>query len=162
MRDVPLDYSRSCRSKGAAFWTDCEAFKANYGAVGRNTVRFAPEYLSPVNGFRSMKMYELPSSLLSASSLNRYLFNSPILPQFKGDADGGLMLLRLIQGTAVLYVRYLPLQFLPGMQMLAILTRSIALCAVGISIYLAVARILGISELAKLQRLLSRKLMRSR
>ncbi len=109
-----------------------------------------------------MKMYELPSSLLSASSLNRYLFNSPILPQFKGDADGGLMLLRLIQGTAVLYVRYLPLQFLPGMQMLAILTRSIALCAVGISIYLAVARILGISELAKLQRLLSRKLMRSR
>jgi len=63
---------------------------------------------------------------------------------------------------AGLYVRYLLLQFLPGMQMLAILTRSIALCAVGISIYLAVARILGISEFATLQRLLSRKLMRSR
>jgi len=63
---------------------------------------------------------------------------------------------------AGLYVRYLLLQLLPGMQMLAILTRSIALCAVGISIYLAVARILGISEFATLQRLLSRKLMRSR
>ena len=63
---------------------------------------------------------------------------------------------------AGLYVRYLLLQLLPGMQMLAILTRSIALCAVGISLYLAVARILGISEFATLQRLLSRKLMRSR
>jgi len=65
-------------------------------------VRFAPKYLSPVNAFRSIKIYELPSSLLSASSLNRYLFNSPMLPQFKGDADGGLMLLRPIQGTVVL------------------------------------------------------------
>ena len=35
-------------------------------------------------------MYELPASLLVANPLNRYLLNSPMLPQFKKDADGGL------------------------------------------------------------------------
>jgi hypothetical protein len=38
-------------------------------------------------------MYELPASLLVANSLNRYLLNSPMLPQFKKDADGGVTLL---------------------------------------------------------------------
>jgi len=38
-------------------------------------------------------MYELPSSLLVANPINRYLLNSPMLPQFKRDADGGLTLL---------------------------------------------------------------------
>ena len=33
-----------------------------------------------------------PSSLLVANPLNRYLLNSPMLPQFKFDADGGLTL----------------------------------------------------------------------
>jgi len=37
-------------------------------------------------------MYELPSSLLSANPFNRYLLNSPMLPQFKNDADEGLSL----------------------------------------------------------------------
>ena len=37
-------------------------------------------------------MYELPSSLLSANPLNRYLINSPMLPKLKHDADGGLTL----------------------------------------------------------------------
>lgn len=56
----------------------------------RYTVRFAPGQLPPVNAFWSLTMYELPSSLLSANSLNRYLLNSPMLPKFKKDADGGL------------------------------------------------------------------------
>ena len=38
-------------------------------------------------------MYELPSSLLFANPLNRYLLNQSMLPQFKLDADGGLTLL---------------------------------------------------------------------
>jgi len=63
---------------------------------------------------------------------------------------------------AGLYLRYLLLQFLPGMQILAILMRATVLCAFGIAIYLAVARLLGVTELARLQRLLSRRLMRSR
>ena len=40
--------------------------------------------------------------------------------------------------------------------------RIAVLCTVGIAIYLAVARLLGVTELARLQRLLSRKLLRSR
>jgi hypothetical protein len=61
--------------------------------ANRYSVRFAPGQLPPVNAFWSLTMYELPSSLLSANPLNRYLLNSPMLPQFTRDADGGLTLL---------------------------------------------------------------------
>ncbi len=54
------------------------------------TLQFAANQLPPVNAFWSLTMYELPASLLVANSLNRYLLNSPMLPQFKRDADGGL------------------------------------------------------------------------
>ena len=54
------------------------------------TLRFAPGQLPPANAFWSLTMYELPSSLLVANPINRYLLNSPMLPQFKRDADGGL------------------------------------------------------------------------
>jgi hypothetical protein len=63
------------------------------GAKSRYTIRFAPGQLPPVNAFWSLTMYELPSSLLVANPLNRYLLNSPMLSQFKKDADGGLTLL---------------------------------------------------------------------
>jgi len=62
-------------------------------ANNRYTLRFAPGQLPPVNAFWSLTMYELPASLLVANPLNRYLLNSPMLPQFKLDADGGLTLL---------------------------------------------------------------------
>jgi hypothetical protein len=61
--------------------------------ANRYTLRFAPGQLPPINAFWSLTMYELPSSLLVANPLNRYLLNSPMLPQFKKDADGGLTLL---------------------------------------------------------------------
>jgi hypothetical protein len=54
------------------------------------TVRFAPGQLPPVNAFWSLTMYDLPASLLVANPINRYLLNSPMLPQFVKDADGGL------------------------------------------------------------------------
>ena len=59
---------------------------------GRNryTLRFAPGQLPPVNAFWSLTMYELPSSLLVANPINRYLLNKPMMPQFIKDADGGL------------------------------------------------------------------------
>jgi hypothetical protein len=53
------------------------------------TVRFEPGHLPPVNGFWSLTMYELPSSLLINNPINRYLINSPMLPQLNKDEDGG-------------------------------------------------------------------------
>jgi hypothetical protein len=58
--------------------------------TNRYALRFAPSRLPPVNAFWSLTMYELPSSLLVANPLNRYLLNSPMLPHFKRDADGGI------------------------------------------------------------------------
>ncbi|HVJ79963.1 MAG TPA: DUF1254 domain-containing protein [Planctomycetia bacterium] len=61
--------------------------------AGRYVIRFAPGDLPPVNAFWSLTMYELPQSLLVANRLDRYLLNSPMLPQFSRDPDGGLTLL---------------------------------------------------------------------
>ncbi|MCC6682856.1 MAG: DUF1254 domain-containing protein [Phycisphaeraceae bacterium] len=58
----------------------------------RYTLRFAPGELPPAKAFWSLTMYELPSSLLVANPLNRYLINSPMLPDLKPDSDGGLTL----------------------------------------------------------------------
>jgi hypothetical protein len=58
----------------------------------RYTLRFAPGQLPPVHAFWSLTMYEMPSSLLVANPLNRYLINSPMLPGLKRDADGGVTL----------------------------------------------------------------------
>ncbi len=60
--------------------------------ANRYKMRFAAGQLPPVNAFWSLTLYELPSSLLSANKLNRYLINSPMLPNLKRDADGGLTL----------------------------------------------------------------------
>jgi hypothetical protein len=56
-------------------------------------LRFAPGQLPPVNAFWSLTMYSSPASLLVANPINRYLVNSPMLPQFTRDADGGLTLI---------------------------------------------------------------------
>jgi len=56
----------------------------------RYTVRFGPNDLPPVHAFWSLTMYEMPESLLVANPLNRYLLNSPMLPRFVRDADGGI------------------------------------------------------------------------
>ncbi|MBY5540687.1 DUF1254 domain-containing protein [Rhizobium leguminosarum] len=61
-------------------------------ASNRYTIRFAPGQLPPVNAFWSLTMYELPQSLLVANPINRYLVNSPMLPQLVKDSDGGLTL----------------------------------------------------------------------
>jgi hypothetical protein len=62
------------------------------GASNSYTVRFEPGQLPPVNSFWSLTMYELPSSLLTENSINRYLINSPMLPDLVRDADGGVTL----------------------------------------------------------------------
>ena len=60
--------------------------------TNRYTLRFAPGELPPVNAFWSLTMYRLPESLLVANPINRYLINSPMLPELKKDSDGGLTL----------------------------------------------------------------------
>jgi hypothetical protein len=57
--------------------------------ANRYTLHFAPGQLPPVNAFWSITMYGLPESLLVANPINRYLLNSPMLPQFVKDPDGG-------------------------------------------------------------------------
>ena len=66
--------------------------KRPLSGVNKYSLRFAPGQLPPVNAFWSLTLYELPSSLLSANPLNRYLINSPMLPNLRRDADGGLTL----------------------------------------------------------------------
>lgn len=61
--------------------------------ANRYTVRFAPGQFPPANAFWSLTMYELPASLLVANPIQRYLINSPMLPQLRTDADGGLTLI---------------------------------------------------------------------
>lgn len=62
------------------------------GAQNRYVLRFGANDLPPVNAFWSLTMYELPASQLVANPLNRYLINSPMIPDLKRDADGGVTL----------------------------------------------------------------------
>ncbi len=56
------------------------------------TLHFASDEFPPVNAFWSLTMYDFPAQLMVANPLNRYLLNSPMIPQFKKDADGGVTL----------------------------------------------------------------------
>ncbi|MGY3534685.1 DUF1254 domain-containing protein [Bradyrhizobium sp. USDA 4452] len=69
-----------------------DADKQKLEGTNRYALRFAPGQLPPVRAFWSLTLYELPSSLLYANPLNRYLINSPMLPDLKRDADGGITL----------------------------------------------------------------------
>jgi hypothetical protein len=60
------------------------------GSKGRYTLHFAKGEFPPVNAFWSLTMYDLPQQLLVKNSIDRYLINSPMLPELKRDADGGL------------------------------------------------------------------------
>ena len=69
-----------------------DSAKKPLSGANRYELRFAPGDLPPVNAFWSLTLYELPSSLLSANPLNRYLINSAMLPGLKRDDDGGVTL----------------------------------------------------------------------
>ena len=74
-----------------AYYVDSDGQKLD--GAHRYTLRFAPGKLPPVNSFWSLTMYDQPNSLLVANPINRYLLNSPMLPNFFKDADGGLTLI---------------------------------------------------------------------
>jgi hypothetical protein len=44
----------------------------------------------PVEAFWSLTMYEMPQSLLYANEIDRYLINSPMVPDLARDPDGGV------------------------------------------------------------------------
>jgi len=86
------NYGNSKEEAMYPMYTSDSEGQALVGA-NRYTLRFAPGELPPVNAFWSLTMYGLPENLLVANPLNRYLINSPMLPQLKRGADGGLTLL---------------------------------------------------------------------
>ena len=56
----------------------------------RYTLTFPKDQLPPVNAFWSVTMYDGKTQLLVANPINRYLINSPMLPDLKKNADGSL------------------------------------------------------------------------
>ena len=62
------------------------------GSKHKYTITFASGQLPPVNAFWSVTMYDGKSQLLVENPINRYLINSPMLPEMKKEADGSLTL----------------------------------------------------------------------
>ena len=60
--------------------------------TGRYAITFPAGQLPPVNAFWSVTMYDAKSQLLVANPINRYLINSPMLPDLKKNGDGSLTL----------------------------------------------------------------------
>jgi hypothetical protein len=54
------------------------------------TLTFAARKFPPVNAFWSVTMYDGKTQLLIENSINRYLINSPMLPDMKLSSDGSL------------------------------------------------------------------------
>ena len=62
------------------------------GSKHNYTITFPAGQLPPVNAFWSVTMYDGKSQLLIKNPINRYLINSPMLPNMKKNADGSLTL----------------------------------------------------------------------
>lgn len=58
--------------------------KSNY------TITFPADSYPPVNAFWSVTMYDGKTQLLIENPINRYLINSPMLPDMKKNADGSM------------------------------------------------------------------------
>jgi len=61
-------------------------------SANRYTLTFPPGQLPPSNAFWSVTMYDGKTQLLVANPLDRYLINSPMLPNLKKNPDGSLTL----------------------------------------------------------------------
>ena len=62
------------------------------GSKHNYTLTFPAGQYPPVNAFWSVTMYDGKSQLLIKNPINRYLINSPMLPNMKKNADGSLTL----------------------------------------------------------------------
>jgi hypothetical protein len=71
-------------TKTTAIGSRLDGSKHNY------TLTFLPNLYPPVNAFWSVTMYDGKTQLLIDNPINRYLINSPMLPNLKKNADGSL------------------------------------------------------------------------
>ncbi len=62
------------------------------GSKHNYTLTFPAGQFPPVNAFWSVTMYDGKTQFLIKNPINRYLINSPMLPQMKKNADGSLTL----------------------------------------------------------------------
>jgi hypothetical protein len=62
------------------------------GSKHNYTLNFAADEYPPVNAFWSVTMYDGKTQLLIKNPINRYLINSPMLPQLKKNDNGSLTL----------------------------------------------------------------------
>ncbi len=62
------------------------------GSKGNYTLTFPAGELPPVNAFWSVTMYDGKTQLLIKNPIDRYLINSPMLPQLQKGEDGSLTL----------------------------------------------------------------------
>ena len=69
--------------------TDSDGKKPD-ASTNRYTLTFSAGQLPPVNAFWSVTMYDGKTQLLVANPINRYLINSPMLPDLKKNPDGSL------------------------------------------------------------------------
>jgi hypothetical protein len=60
--------------------------------TNRYTLTFPDGQLPPANAFWSVTMYKLPESLLVDNPINRYVINSPMLPDLVRNPDGSMTL----------------------------------------------------------------------
>jgi hypothetical protein len=60
------------------------------GSKNQYTLTFAKDQLPPVNAFWSVTMYDGKTQLLIKNPIDRYLINSPMLPNMKKNKDGSL------------------------------------------------------------------------
>jgi hypothetical protein len=62
------------------------------GSKHQYTLTFPKDQLPPVNAFWSVTMYDGKTQFLIKNPINRYLINSPMIPQMKTGEDGSLTL----------------------------------------------------------------------
>jgi hypothetical protein len=62
------------------------------GSKNNYTLTFPADQQPPVNAFWSLTMYDGKTQLLIENPINRYLINSPMLPNMKTNPDGSLTL----------------------------------------------------------------------
>jgi len=62
------------------------------GSTSKYTLTFPAGALPPVHAFWSVTMYDGKTQLLINNPINRYLINSPMLPELNKNADGSLTL----------------------------------------------------------------------